>query len=166
MPIPTTRQELIDTVSLEVSKLDDELQSGGRQLGNLHCIDEWNVKQLLAIRAWWSGALTDWIHAGLNGESPVTPAPGFSWKQTPELNSKIASRAKKKSYTAILSDLRIQQRRVLGAIDDLDDHQLLERGAFDWAGTMPLIRWIAINSARQYQTARQLIRKAKRAANE
>jgi hypothetical protein len=51
---------------------------------------------------------------------------------------------------------------VLSTIDSLSDPELLEAGAFEWAGKWPLARWISINTARQYDTARTFIRRALR----
>ncbi len=43
-----------------------------------------------------------------------------------------------------------------------DDAALLEVGVFPWARKWPIARWISINTARQYQTARTAIRRALR----
>jgi hypothetical protein len=51
---------------------------------------------------------------------------------------------------------------VLATIDGLDDTQLLEVGVFEWAGRYPISRWISLNTARQYTTARTFIRRALR----
>ena len=47
-------------------------------------------------------------------------------------------------------------------IDSLDDRELLEVGRFAWAGRYPISRWISINTARQYTTARTFVRRALR----
>ncbi len=52
---------------------------------------------------------------------------------------------------------------MLATIDALDDRELLEVGFFDWAGKWPISRWISLNTARQYTTARSFVRRALRA---
>jgi hypothetical protein len=47
-------------------------------------------------------------------------------------------------------------------IEELDDRELLEVGAFPWAGKYPIARWISLNTARQYTTARTYVRRALR----
>lgn len=74
MPIPTTRNELIDLVTSSFTRLREELDGAEPNLSNLRCIDEWSVKDLLAVRAWWTERVVDWIEAGQRGEKPVTPA--------------------------------------------------------------------------------------------
>jgi hypothetical protein len=48
---------------------------------------------------------------------------------------------------------------VLAKVGELNDRQLLAPHVFDWAGKWPISRWIAINTARQYTTARTYIRR-------
>ena len=52
--------------------------------------------------------------------------------------------------------------RVMRTIDSLDDRELLDVGVFGWAGKYPISRWISINTARQYATARTFIRRSLR----
>ena len=46
----------------------------------------------------------------------------------------------------------------------LGDPELLEPGAFAWAGRYPIARWLSINTARQYTTARTFVRRTLREA--
>ena len=52
----------------------------------------------------------------------------------------------------------------MGLIASLSDAELLEVGAFEPAGKWPIARWLSINTARQYSTARTFIRRAVRAS--
>ena len=162
MPIPKTRIELTDYVSSTFEKLHAELDAAGRQAGNLLCVDDWSVRELLAVRAWWTGRVIDWVEAGRRGERPVTPAEGYRWKETPRLNADIVRKARRESYRSIRQRLEAGYQRVMRTIDSLDDRELLETGVFPWAGSYPISRWISINTARQYTTARTFIRKALR----
>lgn len=162
MPIPHTRKELIDLVTSSFTRLREELDGAEPDLPNLPCIDEWSVKDLLAVRAWWTERVVDWIEAGRRGEKPVTPAQGYRWNETPRLNADVVRAAREESYQTIRARLERGFERVLSTIDALDDSELLEVGTFRWAGKWPISRWISINTARQYSTARAFIRKAAR----
>lgn len=162
MPIPKTRRELVDLVTTSFAKLREELETGGPALGNLNCIDEWSVKDLLAVRAWWTESVVDWIEAGQRGELPITPAAGYRWNETPRLNADLVLAARKQSYEKIKTRLERGVERVLSTIEELDDSELLQVGTFRWAGKWPISRWISINTARQYSTARAFIRQAVR----
>ncbi len=162
MPIPKSRGELIELVTTSFDKLRAELDEAGPKLADLPCVDDWSVKDLLAVRAWWTESVVDWIEAGRRGESPTTPAPGYRWTETPRLNADLVRAARKQSYAKIRARLERGYERVLATIDSLEDKELLRAGKFKWAGKWPISRWIAINTGRQYTTARTLIRRALR----
>ena len=137
-----------------------ELERVGPREARLPCVDDWTVKDLLAVRAWWVEALLRWIQTGKRGNNPVTPAPGYRWKETPRLNADIVRAARKDSYRRIRTRLDRSYTRVLATIDTLSDRELMQKGAVEWTGTLPLFRWISIGTSRQYTTARSYIRKA------
>lgn len=143
-------------------KLRIELDAAGPRAGSLHCVDDWSVKDLLAVRVWWTGHVAEWIEAGRHGEHPVTPAEGYSWRDTPRLNADIVRRSRRTSYRAIRAQLEQGYQRVMRIIDALSDDELLGVGVFAWAGKYPVSRWISINTARQYTTARNFVRRALR----
>jgi hypothetical protein len=165
MPIPKTRTELVELITTSYSKLRTELKNVDPEIAELPCVDEWRVKDLLAVRAWWTERLVDWIEAGRSGKSPITPAKGYGWTETPRLNRDLVETARKESYQTIQKRLERGFNRVLITIDALDDRELLEVGVFKWAGKWPISRWISINTARQYTTARTYIRRALRQQN-
>ncbi len=162
MPIPKTRSELTELVKTTYAKLRTELESAGPEVAGLSCVDDWSVKDLLAVRAWWTESVVDWIEAGRRGERPTTPAPGYRWSETPRLNADLVQAARNQSYETIRARLERGFERVIAIIDALDDRELLEVGAFDWAEKWPISRWISLNTARQYTTARTFVRRALR----
>jgi len=162
MPIPNTRAELIDQARSAYENLRAELETAGTRAGSLPCVDDWSVKDLLAIRAWWTENVVDWIEVGRRGEIPVTPAEGYSWGETPRLNADVVKATRRESYRSVRARLERGLERVMRTIESLDDRELLEVGVFAWAGKYPISRWISINTARQYATARTYIRRALR----
>lgn len=160
MPIPKTRAELTSQVHSSYSKLRAELDAAGSGVAELPCVDDWSVKDLLAVRAWWTEHVIAWVEAGRRGEIPTTPAPGYRWNETPRLNADVVIENRRKSYRSIRARLEQGYQRVRDTIDSLDDTELLEVGVFPWAGKYPISRWISINTTRQYLTARTYIRRA------
>jgi hypothetical protein len=153
---------LIDLVTTAYDKLRAELDAAGSRAGDLPCVDDWSVKDLLAVRAWWTEHVVDWIDAGRRGENPITPAPGYAWRETPRLNADIVRAARRQSMRRLRARLEQGYERVRAAIDGLDDRELLDVGVFAWAGKYAVARWITLNTARQYTTARTFIRRALR----
>jgi len=160
MPIPKTRAELITQLETSYGKLQSEIEQGGRRLSSVHSIDDWTVKELLSVRAWWTENVVKWVVEWRTGRSPVTPAPGYRWNETPRLNNDIAKRAKRASYVAVCARLDNGFSNVMKLVDTLSDHELLDTGVFPGAGRYPVRRWISINTIRQYTTARSFIRRA------
>ena len=159
MPIPTTRTQLTELVSTSYRKLKDDLGSVGSDLADRRCVDDWSVKDLIAVRAWWTEAVVKWIETGRRGKPVTVPAPGFRWSETPRLNSEVVARSKAQSFETLCRRLERGVKRVLGTIQSLTDRELLEGGAYEWAGKWPLARWISLNTARQYTTARTYVRR-------
>ena len=162
MPIPETRTELVDLVRASYAKLHGELGQLDEEIGALLCVDDWSVKDLLAVRVWWTEHVVEWIDAGRRGEVPETPAPGYRWKETPRLNADVVAAARDESLERTLARLDRGFTRVMATIDALDDEELCKVGVFEWAGNYPVCRWISINTARQYTTARTYIRRVLR----
>ena len=160
MPIPKSRAELTDLVTASFEKLRTELDELDPTLAENPCVDDWTIRDLLAVRAWWTESVAEWIEAGRRGETPITPAEGYRWHETPRLNAMLVRKARDQSYRTIRQRLERGEKRVLDIIDALDDRELLEVGVFKWAGKWPIARWISLNTARQYTTARTLIRQA------
>jgi len=162
MPIPTSRAELVDQVSVSFARLRNELDSAGAGIAHLKCVDEWTVKDLLAVRSWWTHAVIDWVEAGRLAVTLMLPAAGYRWNETPRLNRDIVAEASNETYGLIIDRLEEGFSRVIPCIDSLNDQELLEAGVFTWAGRWPVSRWISINTARQYVTARTYVRRAVR----
>ena len=134
--------------------------TSGSGIAEIPCVDEWSVKDLLEVRAWWTERVIDWVEAGKRGETPITPAPGYRWNETPRLNNDVVAENRHRSYRSVRARLERGYRRVVDTIASLDDSELLEAGVFPWAGKYPISRWISINTTRQYLTARTYIRRA------
>ena len=162
MPIPKTRQELTTSLTTSFAKLLDELQSLDDNLIDNICVDEWSIKDLIAVRAWWTKNIVLWIKMGQEGKTPVIPAPGYSWKETPRLNSDIVKATQDENYISIFERLQLGYQQVVDTIEQLNDRELLDVGIFSWSDKWPVSRWISVNTVRQYTTARTFIRKVKR----
>ena len=162
MPIPSTRAELIEQVTTAFEKLRTELESAGPEIALVNCVDDWSVKDVLAVRAWWTNSVVDWVERGRQEQTFPLPAEGYAWNETPRLNQSIVDACAADPYESVIGRLEEGFRRVVAVIQSLSDTELLEPGVFPWAGKWPVSRWISINTARQYTTARTYTRRAAR----
>lgn len=163
MPGPATRRELVDGVERAAARLEAAVDELGEGVADAVCVDDWTVRDLFAVRLWWARSTCAWIEAGLRGEQPELPAPGYGWRETPALNEAIVRRAQRRVLPGLRRDLRGAVARALELVADLTDEQLLEARAFAWAGAWPVSRWVAVNVTRGLQTARSLTLRAGRA---
>lgn len=159
MPIPKTRSELVEQLESSFGKLEFELDRLNAKDGRLLCVDDWTVKDLLAVRAWWTENTTAWIEQGIRGETFELPAPGYKWTETPRLNADIIREAWRDSVPKLVARIRNAYESTRGIVDTLSDKELLEVGVYNWAGKWPISRWISINHVRQYTTARTHLRR-------
>lgn len=163
MPGPSSRKELLDELERAQQRFEAVLDECGDGIGQLICVDDWTVRDLLAVRLWWVRSTGDWIEAGLRGARPDLPARGYGWRDTPALNASVVRRASRRGLPSLRRDLRAAIARVRELVDGLADRQLLRTDSFEWAGSWPVARWVAVNLSRGLTTARSLVLKAARA---
>ena len=157
--VPRTRKQLIDAVTSTYAELQSELARGGPRLGSVVCVDDWTVKELLAVRCWWNEAVVGWVRTGRVGGELDLPAPGFKWNETPKLNAATARRARRESYRSVKQRLDKAYEDVLRLIGELSDRELCTPGVFEWTGKHPACQLIALNTSRQYRTAHTFLRR-------
>jgi len=163
MAIPATRAQLVAAVRESYAKLAEELHDAGARAGSVVCEGEWTVRDVLVVRAWWTERVVSWIESGLAGESVTLPADGYGWADTPKLNDEVVRKARRESYRSVQARLEVGCARVLEVVGGLTDRQLLRVGVFDWSGKWAVLRWVSVNTATQYVSARKMIRRALRA---
>ncbi len=161
--IPQNRSHLMELIDGHFDKLLRELEDIDDTSAAAMCDEDFSIKDILAVRVWWSEAVIKWIKAGQQGKTLPIPAKGYSWKETPALNLATAQSSKtKKTYTDIKRKLIASKRKVCKLIESLSDEELTQVGVYEWAGKWPVMRWVSVSTSTQYDGARKLIRKAKR----
>ncbi len=87
MPRPTSKRDLMVAIDQERGKLEAILVTlKPEQMVEPGVVGEWSVKDVLAHLVEWEQMALGWYRAGLRGETPDLPAPGYKWNQTPQLN--------------------------------------------------------------------------------
>lgn len=161
--IPQDRNHLVQLIDSEFAKLWQLIEPLTKADAETGVDDEFTIKDLIAIRVWWSGAVVKWIKAGLAGKTVAIPAKGYNWRQTPALNAKIADDSAAKSFTALRKKLAANKDQVLAIIAELSDDELQELDVFEWTGKWPVMRWVSVGTSTQYAGAARQIRKAHKA---
>ena len=163
--IPSSREHLNELLTQSYAKLQALIDAAGPALAEMVCVDDWTVKDLLAVRLWWLESVCVWIHAGRRGETPVVPAAGYRWNETPRLNNDIVKRFKAVDYQQLRRDLATAYADLQQLIKELTDRELLEVGVYSWAEKWPLARWISLSSSTQFTSAARYVRRAVKELN-
>lgn len=156
------KAELLKEIALERSALDETLslltkrqmtQSGVTRGG-------WSVKDILAHLVEWQEMNFGWYEAGLRGEKPAMPAPGFTLREIPRLNQMIYRNHHRRSLDAVLNDYRSYHERTVALIKSLTDEDLTTLNRYSWTGpSWTLSDYLRASTAAHYLWARKRIRR-------
>ena len=102
----------------------------------------------------------DWYAAGLRGQKPPMPAPGYTLRELPRLNEMIYRKHHRRSLQDVLRDYRSYHERVVKLIEGLPDADLVTLNRFSWTGpSWTLSDYLRASTAAHYLWARKLIRR-------
>ena len=120
----------------------------------------WSVKDVLAHLVEWQQMNLDWYAAGMRGEKPAIPAPGFSLRELPRLNEAIYRKHHRRSLDSVLQDYTLYHDRILALIRALPDADLVTLKRFSWTGpSWTLSDYLRASTAAHYLWARTRIRR-------
>lgn len=120
----------------------------------------WSVKDVLAHLVEWQQMNLDWYAAGLRGEKPAMPAPGYTLRELPRLNQMIYRKHHRRSLQAVMTDYRIYHQRIVALIEAVPDSDLVTLGRFSWTGpSWTLSDYLRAATAAHYLWARKRIRR-------
>ena len=156
------KQELLSEIRLERAALDAALAPlTPRQMTKAGVTrGGWSVKDVLAHLVEWQVMALNWYGAGLRGEKPAIPAPGFTLRELPRLNEMIYRKHHRRPLQAVLSDYRRYHERVVALIESLPDADLVTLGRFAWTGpSWTLSDYLRASTAAHYLWARTRIRR-------
>lgn len=120
----------------------------------------WSVKDVLAHLVEWQRMNLEWYAAGLRGEKPAIPAPGYTLRDLPRLNQMIYRKHHRRSLSAVAADYRSYHVRVVDLIRRSSDEDLVTLGRFCWTGpSWTLSDYLRAATAAHYLWARKRIRR-------
>jgi hypothetical protein len=160
------REELLSEVDRERAALDDALAglTPRRMTAAGVTRGGWSVKDILGHIVEWQRMNLDWYAAGLRGERPAIPAPGYTLRELPRLNAMIFRKHHRRSLQDVVRDYGSYHRRVVTLIHALPDADLVTLGRFSWTGpSWTLSDYLRAATAAHYLWARARIRRWRRA---
>ena len=120
----------------------------------------WSVKDVLAHLVEWQQMNLDWYAAGLRGEKPAIPAPGYTLRDLPRLNQMIYRKHHRRSLKAVMRDYHTYHEGVVDLIKTLSDTDLTTLNRYSWTGpSWTLSDYLRASTAAHYLWARTRIRR-------
>jgi hypothetical protein len=120
---------------------------------------KWSVKDVLAHLQAWHMMMEGWYAEGMAGRRPQIPAPGFTWKTTPQLNDKIFREHQGDSATIVLRNLKASHARMHGLIARHSQAELFTKKKYAWTGTTSLGAYFIGSTSSHYDWAIDLIKR-------
>lgn len=93
------------------------------------------------------------------GEKPMMPAPGYTWKMTPQLNITIWETYQDMDLGLIEKKLTESHLLLTNIIKKHDELDLFTKKKFKWTGSTSLAAYIIFASFSHYKWAIKLIKK-------
>ena len=160
MPRPKTKEQLLSLSQENYDRLFslvEPLSSEDRTRPGVN--GDWSVKDILAHLTAWHHLFFTWYEAGSRGEKPAMPAPGCTWKTTPELNEKIYQEHRHQAYDTVAAELNASHGKMMALISGHSDEDLFTKKRYKWTGSTSLGSYAVSASSSHYQWAMDLIRK-------
>jgi hypothetical protein len=156
------KKQLLDEIDRERRALDETLAALSKREMTKPGVTRggWSVKDVLAHLVEWQQMNLNWYAAGLRGEKPAMPAPGFTLRELPRLNQMIYRKHHRRSLKAVLDDYRTYHELVVDLIESLPDDDLVTLERFSWTGpSWTLSDYLRASTAAHYLWARTRIRR-------
>lgn len=166
MPRPTSKTQLLDqtrqgyaALQALIAPLSAEEQTDPNTVG------EWSVKDVLAHLLAWQGMVRSWYQQGKVGETPITPAEGYTWQQIPALNQAIYTTYRDQPLASIQQTFAESHQATLDLIESLSDAEMFTPKVYVWTKSTTLGSYLTSATSSHYEWALKEIRrgiKAKR----
>ncbi len=148
------RQALLDLLT-DVSP--QELQEPG-------VVGAWSIKDVLAHLTAWEQLFLGWYQAGVRGETPETPAPGFTWgwKSLDLLNQQIYEQHRQSSLDEVADAFHASYAQLVATVEAMTEAELHNPGVYAWTRKGSLAASLGANSYNHYRWAANLVKQWRR----
>ena len=160
MPRPISKEQLLSAMQKEHDKLTHLLTSLPPETLNQSSedIENWAVKDVLAHVTAWEQMVLSWYQAGLRGEIPELPAPGFNWRQIPALNQQIYEQHQMESYELVRQKFDASYEEILSTVNTLSSENLFTPELFAWTNKNTMGTYFVSATSSHYVWAQKEIR--------
>jgi hypothetical protein len=159
MPKPTSKAQLFHDMEVERQRLEKSLTAlSDEDMMQPGACGDWAIKDVLTHLFDWEQRVLGWYEAGLRGELPHLPAPGFNWGQLPLLNQQVYEKHRNRALDDVLTEFDRSYRHIRQVIDEMPEEEMFAQGRYPWAGKWTLAQFFASSTSSHYRWARKLVR--------
>jgi hypothetical protein len=164
MPRPTTKTAILSESRNEYAALEQLLATiSPEEMAQPGLVGQWSAKDVLAHLTEWTQMVLGWYAAGLRGETPALPAPGYKWNQLPALNQHIYEKYRDEALADVLQGFHASHGQIMALVESLSEEELFTPGRYAWTKTNALASYIVSCTSSHYRWARTELRKGPRA---
>ncbi|MFN8492406.1 MAG: ClbS/DfsB family four-helix bundle protein [Caldilineaceae bacterium] len=127
-------------------------------------VDAWSIKDVLAHLTAWEQLFLGWYQAGVRGETPETPAPGFTWgwKSLDLLNQQIYEQHRQISLEEVAATFHASYAQLAATVETMTEAELHTPGVYAWTRKGSLAASLGANSYNHYRWAANLVKQWRR----
>jgi hypothetical protein len=164
MARPTSKQALLDAIDKELAALRAEIAPlTADEMVTPDVVGPWSAKDVFAHLVAWQQMCLGWYEAGLAGETPELPAPGYKWNQTPALNEMIYHQYRDMALDEVMASFEQSHAAVLDVISNLSNDELFGASPYPWTGKNTVGTYFVSVTSSHYLWARKEIRRGLKA---
>jgi len=160
MPRPVSKEQLLTIMQKEHGKLVDQLATLSPKITNQtsDSIENWAIKDVLSHVTAWEQMVLSWYQAGLRGELPQLPAPGFNWRQIPALNQQIYEQHQMESYDEVRKNFDASYAEMRATVEGIDNDDLFTPERYAWTNKNTMGTYFVSATSSHYVWAKKEIR--------
>lgn len=165
MARPQTKTDLLEQAQTNYEKLAELIESfsAEEQLATFPFEDrDRNIRDVLAHLYEWQLMMAKWYTIGMNGDKPVMPAEGYTWKTTGPMNLEIWKKYQEIPLEETESLLQLSHQKMLDLINQHTNEELFTKKVYPWTNTTSLGAYFVSATSSHYDWALKKIRKYKR----
>ncbi len=161
MPRPTSKAQLLDAIATEHAALQNQLSAlTPEQMSQPGVVGEWSVKDVLAHLTTWQRMFRDWYVTGKRGETPVTPAEGYTWREIPALNEHIYQKHKNDSLEDVQAAFAESHAATVALIERMENEEMFTPKVYKWTKSTTLGSYAVSATSSHYDWAHKEIRRS------
>ena len=164
MPRPTSKTDLLETMTVEYQKLQALLQPlNESRMTQAGVCGDWSIKDMLGHLTEWQRMVLSWYQDGAAGKDVKTPAPDLKWSEIPILNQRIYEQYRDVPLADMRQQLEASHAATRQVLEGIPDEALVTPRFYRWTNTSTLLSYFVSCTSSHYHWACTEIRKWLRA---